>query len=274
MIDALRMAMSQIYNSIPIEVLELAFDHNEYSDRSLDDLIKEKVLLARVRDDISVRGGRIFDLMLSLDWARYTSSPSPFALGISGSFSHFVIPPEAREHRDIACILSIRFPYSIGTSVSGQFYNNCSVQGNTLGGLSCAALQAQTGANQLANPTGILYPGNLVVLEPPQYQFVPWQIRVRLCYDDNFSGMDVSSDRVFAELCELAVKAYCYNKLTMRIESNMVFRGAEIGVMRDIVNGYQDANERYAEKLIQLGGAEIYEPKRLRGILARCMPRK
>lgn len=274
MIDALRSALSQIYNSIPLPILEAAFNYSEYSDQSLDDLIKEKVLLARVRDDVSIRGGKIFDLILSLDWAKYTSSPSPYALGISGSYSTFLIPPEAREHRDISCVLSMRFPYTISTSISGNFYNTCSVQGNTLGQLACAALQNQTGAQQLANPTGIIYPGNLLVVTPPQIQFIPWNVRVRLRYDDNFSGMDVSTLRPFVHVCEAAVKAYIYTNLIMKIESNVVFRGAEIGVMRDIVNSYAEANERYEECLLQMGGAEVYDPQRLVGILRRMVPKK
>ena len=274
MIDAVARALIQIHNTIPYEVLSAAFNYDEYSDQSLDDLIKEKVILTRVRDDISIRGGKVFDLILSLDWAKYTSSPSPYALGISGSYSTFVIPPEAREHRDISCVLSVRFPYTISTSITGSFYNSCSVQGNTLGGLACAALQSQTGAQQLANPYGQIYPGNTIVLNPPQISFIPWNVRVRLRYDDNFSGMDVSTLRPFVHVCELATKAYIYTHLKMKIESNMVFRGAEIGVMAEFVNAYADANDQYDEALLQLGGAEFYDPTRLHFLLSKCLPKR
>lgn len=273
MIDGLKQAFARIYNTIPLPILEAAFKPHDY-EMSLDSIIKEKVLLARVRDDMSIRGGKVFKFMLNLDWCEFTASPSPYALGIGGSYSTFKIPPEAREHRDITVVLQVRFPYTIGTSTTGTFYNDCSVKGNTVGGLAQAALQAQTGSNLLVAPTGIVRPGNVIQLDPPQYNFIPWQVKVRLHYDDNFSGMDVSLITPFEDLCEYAVKAYIYTNLIFSIETNMVHRGMELGVIKDIVSSYADANEKYNEALLALGGAEIYDPERLSGILQRMVPKR
>lgn len=273
MIDAVRQAMSRIYNTIPLPVLEAAFKPYN-SDMSLDALILQKVILARVRDDISVRGGKVLDLICDLNWCQYTASPSPYALGISGAYTVFHIPPEAREHRDISAVVRVRFPYSINTSSSGTFYNDCVVRGNTVGGLVSEALRIQTYSGMIVTPTAIVLPGNQIQLDPPQYNFVPWQIRVRLRYDDNFSGMEVSTIHPFAQICEYAVKAYIYNNLIFEIESNMVFKGADIGVMKEIVENYRDANEKYDELLIAVGGAEHLDTKRLKDILQRCIPKK
>ena len=273
MIDAVRSALTHIYNVIPMPILEATFKPYEYN-TSIDNLILSKVLLARVRDDISLRGGKILKIILNQNWCEYTSSPSPYALGISGSYTVFTIPPEARDNRDISCVLSVRFPYTLGTSNSCSFYNNNTIKGNTLSGLACAALQAQTGANQLSTPQAYVLPGNVIKLDPPQYNFVPWQVTTRLIYDDNFSGMDVSSIRPFCLLAEYATKAYIYTNLIMLIESNMVVKGAELGIVKDIVSGYQDANEKYEEQLIAMGGAQLYEPDRLRNILLRMVPKR
>ena len=161
MIDGLKSALNRIMSVIPQEVLMAAFTPWD-SDMTLDAAILKKVLLSRVRDDISVRGGKILKIMLNLDWCEYTSSPSPYALGISGSYSTYRIPPEARENRDISCVLSVRFPYTISTSTSGSFYNSAALKGNNLQGLACAALQSQTGNDLLASPTGIIRPGNVL----------------------------------------------------------------------------------------------------------------
>lgn len=273
MIDGLKSALTRIMSIIPQEVLMAAFTPWD-SDMTLDAAIMKKVLLARVRDDISVRGGKILKIMLNLDWCEYTSSPSPYALGISGSYSTYRIPPEARENRDISCVLSVRFPYTISTSTSGSFYNSAALKGNNLQGLACAALQSQTGNDLLASPTGIIRPGNVLQLDPPQYNWVPWQVTVRLRYDDNFSGMDVSTILPFCEVCEYAVKSYIYTKLLFPVETNMVIRGYEVGIMKDIVNSYSDADEKYNEALLALGGAEVFEPQRLEGILRRMVPKR
>ena len=272
MIDPLKLAMSRIYNSIPMEILEATFQPYEYNE-SLDELIKQKVLLDRVRDEISIRGGKVMKIILDLNWCKYTSSPSRFALGISGSSSVFVIPPEAREHRDISAILGVKFPYSISTSTSGTFYNSCQNRGNTLSALACEALNNQTKANQLAAPIGILKPNNTIVLYPPQISHIPWQITVRLRYDDNFSDMDVSSLNTFEQICEMATKAYIYTNMIFKVETNLVFRGMELGIFKDLVNSYADANEKLEELYLMLGGNEFYDPERLIGILQRIVPK-
>lgn len=272
MVDGLRQALARIY-LIPRPILEAAFEPFQMEE-SLDEIIRQKVLLARVRDDMSLRGGRVFRLLLDLNWCKYTTSPSPYALGISGSYSTYAVPPEAREQRDISAVLSVRFPYSINTSSTGGFYHDQATGGNTVGGLACAALNAQTGAGLLTTPQGLIRPGNVIQLDPPQYNFVPWQVTVRLKYDDNFSGMDVSLVQPFAHLCEHAVKAYIYSQLIFKIESNVVYRGMELGVFREIVSSYADANDKYDEQLLQVGGAEVLEPERLKGILTRMVPKR
>src|SRR5574344_131066 len=273
MIDALRTALMHIQSVIPPQMLEAAFKPYE-NNTSLDELIISKVINFRVRDLISIRGGRILKLILNQNWCKFTRSPSPYALGISGAYTVFHIPSEARDNRDMVCALGVRFPYTLGTSNSSMFYSNESIKGNTLSGLACAALQAQTGANALSVPQAIIKPGNIIQLDPPQYNFVPWQVMVRLKYDDNFSGMDVSSLSSFYKICELATKSYIYTQLIFDVESNAVFRGVELGVMRDFMNEYKDADEKLEEELLAFGGAAMYEPDRLRNILMRCVPKR
>ena len=54
----------------------------------------------------------------------------------------------------------------------------------------------------------------------------------------------------------------------------MVIRGYEVGIMKDIVNSYADADEKYNEALLALGGSEVFEPQRLEGILRRMVPKR
>lgn len=274
MIDALERAFAEIHNSIPKGILDIAFQTNDYMDVSLDERIKSEVILKRVRKDISVVAGPMFDLILQSNWAKFTSSPSVYALGISGAYSAYKIPPEAREHRDISCVVNVRFPYTIMNSSVGAFYSDCSIKGNNLAGLSSSALSSQTGAHMLANPVGRILPGNVIILEPPQYNFVPWRCTVRLEFDDNFSGMDVSSIQQFCHLCKYAVQAYIYTNMIIDVESNVVFRGASIGVIKDIISDYRDANDKYQETMLQFQGASMYDPMRLKSLLQRCVPTK
>lgn len=273
MLDAVQLAMTNIYHSIPTEILDIAFEPWNHPDTTLDELIRKEVILSRVKNDVSIRCGPVMDLVLNLDWTKFTSSPSPYALGISGSYSAFKVPPEARQHRDISCVLSVRFPYTIQGSSTAPVYNTCTVSGNTLSGLACAALQSRTGAGQVSSPTGQVKAGNVIILDPPAYNFVPWQVTVRLVCDDNFSNMDVSSLKPFEQVCLYAVQAYIYTRTIVRIESNLVMRGADVGVIRSIVDSYNQANEKYEEELMNLGGASVYSPDRLKHLLTMMVPR-
>lgn len=274
MIDAVRSAMTHIHSSIPRQILELAFmtDVETYN-LSIDALIKRNVLVKKVRDDISVRGGKLIHFVVNQNWCKITQSPSPYALGIAGSYSVFQVPPEYRDHRDISCVVGIEYPYTLGaTNETCTFYNNCSPNGNTLATLATAVLQSQTGSSNLTVPYGKVRPNNIIQLDPPQYNFVPWKVSVRLCFDDDFTGLDVNSIETFKALCEYATKSYIWAEKIVDIESNAIMRGVELGVVKDIVSSYADANEKYSELLLAFGGAQVYDPDRLPGILRLMVP--
>lgn len=274
MISAVEAAIDQIHASIPIDILELAFRTQYNQGESLDYLIKKEVLLRRVKRDASLRGGKVLQIVLESAWARYTSSPSPYSQGVAGSYNVFVIPPMAREHRDIVAVLSVRFPYALSSSTGNTVFSNFRTNGNTLYGLARATINNMTNSCLMTNPTGELRESNTIVIDPTQYNFVPWHVLVRLEYDDEFTGMEVSAIRPFCLLCESAVKSYIWSKLIVQVESNMVYRGANLGVVRDLISDYASANEQYDEQLLELGGSEVLDTDRQRRILMAIVPRK
>lgn len=269
--DALGQALESIHLFIQRPILEAAFNPEADTSLSLDELIREKVLNGYVRKRASIRGGKIHRIILHQEWCEHTSSPSPWALGVSGSFSEYRVPPEAREHRDIACVLQVRFPYSLGASCSGGFYNNCAIKGNTLSQIAGAALQAQTYSNILANPQGIVLPGNIIKLEPPQINYIQWMVYVRLMYDENFSHIQESTIDPFCDVCVTATKQYCFNELHFKVESNAMYHGMELGVFKDTISQWSDLKQTLDEQILALGGSEFYDPDRARGILQRMV---
>lgn len=272
MLDALRAVYARIHRNIMPEMLELCFEPWNHPDKTLDQLILEKVILASVRDDASRQGGKMMDIILQMDWAKYTNSPSPYSLGLGGAYSTFLVPPEAREHRDIVCCVSVRMPYNVGTSTTGNFFNDRVARGNTVGAMACAALKAQTMAGSFVFPRAIIEPGNVIRLMPPSMNWVPWMVKVRLKFDDNFTGMESSSLDSFSKACEFALKTYMYSHMRAKVESNAVLRGADIGVIREELQSYSDASEKYDEAIRAFHGAEILDNTRLPYILAKMMP--
>lgn len=91
--------------------------------------------------------------------------------------------------------------------------------------------------------------------------------------DEKYRG-NVSTALPLIDVCVYAVQQYIYNELVFSVESNLVVHGMEIGVFRDIINDYKGSEDKYAEALLALGGAETYEPQRLKNILTRMVPRR
>ena len=102
MLSALARAFSDIRASIPKVILEMAFNPTASSTVSLETAIMQEVILPRVKDAVSVRGGRISEIILNQDWSHFTPSPSTYAVGQGGTFSTYVVPPEARENRAVS----------------------------------------------------------------------------------------------------------------------------------------------------------------------------
>lgn len=272
MLSPLKTALTRVYSTIPPQILKAAFEDEASYDVSMDELIKQKVIVPRVLEDVSQRAGKIKNIVLQLAWARYAAPPTNTTLAVSGAFSVFVVPPEEREYSDMLCVLDMRLPYSLATAGQASLLSDCSLMGNTVGGLACAALQSATKANMIPLPTCRVGPGNCLIIQPEVLNYVPWIVRVRLRYDDEFATMDIQSIDSFNQLVEWAVKAYIYNNLIFNIETNPVYRGVELGIIREIVQTYSDANDKYSEYLLALQGSDVLSPTRLRSILSKMVP--
>lgn len=266
MISAISSALWAIRADIPLEILEATFKPY-HEDTCLDYLICSKVIQNRVLNDVNMRGGKIHAFNLDQRWCRYTDSPSPYVGAASGAFSTYVIPPEARDHRDINSIIRVDYPYWNTMVGNGLFLSQAYSQGNAASDLSRQVLSSKTMANITIRPTVTLMAGNAIMLRPAQYDYIAWRIVVKLNYDKEFTNMENGSIDVFKRLCVAAVKAYIYNTLIFEIETNVVYRGMDIGVMKDIVSSYSDANSTYNEELQQMTGREVMDSQRLSGII-------
>lgn len=72
------------------------------------------------------------------------------------------------------------------------------------------------------------------------------------CYVTNETYLNNITPRAypkFAELCILAVKAYLYNKLIVVFGDHFLQRGQELGILKEIVSGWQDAAQQYKDYL-------------------------
>ena len=74
-------------------------------------------------------------------------------------------------------------------------------------------------------------------------------LRCVLEYDENLSTLPPRSFRHIAHLCVLAVKAYIYTHLYVKLDQGYIYGGHELGTIKELADSYSDANEQYDEYL-------------------------
>lgn len=272
MIGALDRAFAEIYNDIPMPILEAAFTPWKY-DVSMDQRMRDEVITKRVLGDCSINGGRVHSFMLDKSWALNLNVPSSQVSSLAGTFSTYLIPPEERAGRDLVAFENISYPYAVMAGANSEVFANHFLGGRNLNNITTNVIRSHTFSHATIYPSVTLMAGNIVKLDAPQFSFIPWKLTFRLKYDDEFTSLDVSAIPPFAKVCVYAIKAYIYKKLIFNIETNAVFHGQEIGVMRDIVSTYADANEKYDEAMKGFAGGDFLDATRLKHVLTKMLGR-
>lgn len=70
-------------------------------------------------------------------------------------------------------------------------------------------------------------------------------LRCILANDDTMSHIQPQSYRYFSKLVEYAVKAYIYNEMIVQMDMGQLVGGQALGVFKEIIDQYADANELY-----------------------------
>lgn len=235
-------ALLEIRNQIPLEILRLAFPgldgQWENGVESLDFRIRTKIIENRVRTDINLVGG--IEERIPLDRCQYN---------ISVDFTSVVIhvPAEVTHNRSIIQVHNISYgptgyPASVnGTSNYGSY--SASPRGNRTENIVSAAAGANAfilgNVEIMGNNTFLVYYNGL--LSPGMW------LECRLADDENLNSIRPQTYTKFSELCVLACKAYIFQSFAISLDQGQLQGGMQLGVIRELVWNYQEAEERYQE---------------------------
>lgn len=256
MSQAIEMAMIQVYNTIPMELLDAVFEPRARM-MALDECIYNDVITPRVLKECSIYAGKMTAIELSQDYLEDTQTTPYSSYPYGVMYAVYRIPPEAREYKSITTVVSVEFPTSMYSSApfggigAGM---GCGNQAH-LSDLACSALRGVAGGS-IGHPKPLpeRLAGDLVKLTPTSTTPLPgfsWMLICRLEYDSELTNLTTSGLRPFVELVEAAVKAYIYNYSILKIDKFYTQGGMELGRVREIIDSYADQNEKYAE-LLQL----------------------
>ena len=235
--NAINVALTDIRFNIPADILFIGFMEG-YSDTvnqiiSLDERIVQKVIRPRVMRDCNLIGG--IDAKINLKTAQidYLGYNNEYIIRISKGMTQGKSILRALE---LLSNVNYGFNYPGVNSVSttatvSKMYNNLAHH-NLI----------QTSRLELVGE-------NTILVADPSVFLYNCVMRVVLAYDDNMSSLNVRAFPMFSHACILAVKAYIYNTLKVKLDQGYVYGGHELSTITEIVNEYSDANEQYDEYL-------------------------
>jgi len=237
--NAIEKALQDVLFSIPREVLHATFIKRGIGavkyPISLESVIREKVINARVLVDCNLVGGVQMEIPLR----------NLRPVHVQGVNSVFKIPKTLTEGRDISSVLSV--------SYGGEDYYGSSSSGS---GSSALVSQAMSNLNAVSTggtpsiETNVRLIGDNTILIVGDYINIgDIVVRCVVGNDAQMSNLNPTAVPAFSELVVMAVKAYIYVNKVIPMDKNQLYGGMTLGSLKDVIDGYSEANELYKEYL-------------------------
>ena len=249
--DAIQYALNEVRQQIPQAILERAFlqplaqqgifqrFQPVNGQHSIDYEIRDKVIEGRVNIDCNLIGGTqvTFDL---------SGTPRD---DVSYYVRVYHIPYEQTEGRKIVSVQHLSYVDPlVGSTQTQSMYSN----GNAFNNAGQNMYNAAAPMPIVATANCQLIGDNVVLVRDNIQQLSPHLSLT--CLVENEMGManlNPASYRVYGQLVVYAVQAYIYTNLRTQLDQGALNGGQELGVIREIVDEFSDANELYREYFTQ-----------------------
>ena len=241
-------ALDELKYTIPMEILREAFKDDLQNWRqapvSLDERILTKVIRPRVLVDANLVGG--ITTIVPLDGLTPTYVDMYTLI--------YNIPADRISYRDIIAVLAVGYlPY--GLAYNGLDNGIGSTNPSSMNDVSSGARRvgdAMSTIPLVSNALVELIGYNTILIRDQQRVTATYQLRCILGNDENLNNINPRSYHNFCKLCELAVKAYIYNTLLIKIDTAYLTGGQELGSFKSYVESLSDANENYRTYLTEV----------------------
>lgn len=245
--DPVTAAIVRVTHEIPFDILKLAFMAKRYDptrqDRfydnvagtSIDEQIRLQVVEGRVAIDVNLVGGTEVLLPMWMADREY----------IDGWNMLYRFSREATGGRRITTVHEMTYGFTQGLGVGNTpgYDNRTSTYMSTARNI----LRATEGVGSMSSAYVQLVGINTVLVNDINQVIGDSLLRCRLTHEPNFNDIQPYYYHAFGEMVSLAVKAYIYNKLIIEIDESQIRGGASIGRIREVIDGYADANQMYME---------------------------
>lgn len=265
--DVINILLRDLYMKIPELILNEAFRRKQLqSNRTLDALIKEYIIVDVVLHNCNLYAGKTKKIVLYQDYGKSIDDTMMHS-AMSGNYGVYAIPPEARENRPITAVLDIAYPTTL--ALFGTFPNNA-VSGRSVANGMDEALSSFTHTPAYLTPSPILIDGDagIVQLQPPASLHVDWILSCLLAFDKEFSNIGLNLINPLKNMTVLATKAFIYNELWLRLNQGYLESGSQLEAIKTIIESYADAHDKFEEALLNFRGASTFSPEAFREMIA------
>lgn len=233
-------ALEEIRWTLPDEILKQAFINPEILNTgrlvNLETLIRETVLERRVFVDMDIMGGT--ETYIALDSPVKSEYVDPYTVV-------YTIPDDVTQNRPIVQAYSIHFGI-LGYQNAGMALSYTeSPLGSEVRKVLDSAIRTPPAVTSYLN----VIAHNVIMVRFVYLPYTAAFLRCRLGNDEALSFIRSQSIPLFSKLCILAVKAYIYNKMLLPMGQGVLSGGQELGVFREKVMEWADAEEQYQEML-------------------------
>ena len=259
----LTLILTEIYAVIPKPILEAAFLGKDEPTTSLDERITHEIIRKRVLLDANLVATRMCRIPLSDAWVVPTSYGNNVgATTYLYNCTYILIPPEARENRNIASVIRLTGyinQQGVGAlgSIAGWLPG-----GNTISSMASAMVGSHTLAGAAYFPIPILQDNNLIRITGvyPNSVMNYWLLECTLENDEEFTNVGQNMEAYLKKAGLAAAKQYIRTNLIIPMGETQVVAGMDIGVFKSEVESYANAGEEYDHYIDLLRGAQVFDP--------------
>lgn len=234
--NAIQKALTDIKFQIPSEILNIGFNQYDVLDNRLvniDEKIMSRVIRPRVMMDANLVGG--IEIRINVgECGIQLLSDNEFII---------TVPKTLTSGRPIISALSL-VSTALGymqTSTYPSMQGTESVLTNMANNLDTQNLVQTSKLELIAE--------NTILVQDPTVYLQYGVMRVIIANDTNMSNINARSYLAFSKLCILAVKAYIHNYAIVKMGRSYISNGHELGIVKEIIDSYSDANNEYLEYL-------------------------
>lgn len=260
--NALDYAINEVKHKIPYEILHAGMTYGEdphiCNMSSIEDKVVQKVIRKRVLLMCNVIGG--IQTMIPINQLHPSVQEQMYTI--------YQIPPELTMNKEVVSALSLSYLPGAGfmggtggyTGI-GNMYSPIAPHLNNTNPIVNVADRIGSAASTsgvLTNAHLEIVARNTVAVYANYRALMNFGMLVVLENDNNLNNIQPRSYQALGRLCELATKAYIYNKLLIPLNAGYLASGQDLGVFRSTIESYQSAEEDYQTYITEVWGKIMF----------------